>query len=129
MKAASRLFAIALFALPMLSGCKSSQPASGLVKVKLQADWYPQPEHGGFYDAIVKGYYKDEGLDVTIAGFSGGSKTLEALLDWSHRLLDESGRKLFRRLAVFTGGCTLEAAMHVEVAERCADLVETLIEI
>jgi NitT/TauT family transport system substrate-binding protein len=66
MKTASRLFAIALFALPMLTGCRSSQPANGLVKVKLQADWYPQPEHGGFYDAIVKGYYKDEGLDVEI---------------------------------------------------------------
>jgi NitT/TauT family transport system substrate-binding protein len=34
--------------------------------VKLQTDWYPQPEQGGFYNALVKGYYKDEGLDVTI---------------------------------------------------------------
>ena len=34
--------------------------------MKFQADWYPQPEHGGFYDAVVKGYYKDEGLDVEI---------------------------------------------------------------
>ena len=32
----------------------------------LQADWYPQPEHGGFYTALVKGYYKDAGLDVSI---------------------------------------------------------------
>ena len=47
-------------------GC--SRPASngGLTKVVLQADWYPQPEHGGFYTALAKGYYKDEGLDVTI---------------------------------------------------------------
>ena len=42
----------------------SSEP--GLTKVTLQADWYPEPEHGGFYTALVKGYYKDEGLDVTI---------------------------------------------------------------
>jgi len=34
--------------------------------VILQTDWYPQPEHGGFYEALLKGYYKDEGLDVTI---------------------------------------------------------------
>ena len=47
-------------------GCRSSQKASGLTTVKLQADWYPQPEQGGFYDAIVKGFYKDEGLDVQI---------------------------------------------------------------
>jgi len=46
-------------------GCRSSQKA-GLTIVKLQADWYPQPEQGGFYDAIAKGYYKGEGLDVQI---------------------------------------------------------------
>jgi NitT/TauT family transport system substrate-binding protein len=34
--------------------------------VRLQLDWYPQPEHGGFYTALLKGYYKDEGLDVTL---------------------------------------------------------------
>ena len=28
-----------------------------MTKVTLQADWYPQPEHGGFYTALVKGYY------------------------------------------------------------------------
>jgi NitT/TauT family transport system substrate-binding protein len=66
MKATHSFLAIGLLALPLLDGCRSSQPANGLVTVKLQADWYPQPEHGGFYDAIVKGYYKDEGLDVQI---------------------------------------------------------------
>ena len=37
-----------------------------MTKVTLQADWYPQPEHGGFYTALAKGYYRDEGLDVAI---------------------------------------------------------------
>jgi NitT/TauT family transport system substrate-binding protein len=48
-------------------GCHG-QPAAttGLTKVTLQADWYPQPEHGGFYTALVNGYYRDQGLDVTI---------------------------------------------------------------
>jgi NitT/TauT family transport system substrate-binding protein len=49
----------------VLGGCKH-QASSGLTPVKLQTDWYPQPEHGGFYDAQIRGYYKDEGLDVTI---------------------------------------------------------------
>ncbi|MGD0566945.1 MAG: ABC transporter substrate-binding protein [Candidatus Sulfotelmatobacter sp.] len=53
-----------------LASCnKSSTPAAGatsLTKVILQADWYPQPEHGGFYTALAKGYYKEEGLDVEI---------------------------------------------------------------
>jgi len=48
-------------------GCKKQQAAGGLTPVVLQTDWYPQPEHGGFYDAQIRGYYKDEGLDVTIA--------------------------------------------------------------
>lgn len=33
--------------------------------------------------AESKGYFKDEGLDVTVAAFSGGSKALEALLGGS----------------------------------------------
>lgn len=50
----------------LLSGCSQKKPASGLIPVALQTDWYPQPEHGGFYDALIKGYYKAEGLDVKI---------------------------------------------------------------
>jgi predicted ATPase/class 3 adenylate cyclase len=37
-------------------------------------------------------------------------QTLRATIEWSHDLLDEEERHLFARLAVFAGGCTLEAA-------------------
>jgi NitT/TauT family transport system substrate-binding protein len=50
----------------VLSGCRRQPASSGLTLVRLQTDWYPQPEHGGFYDAQIRGYYKDEGLEVTI---------------------------------------------------------------
>jgi NitT/TauT family transport system substrate-binding protein len=55
-------------ALCLAAGCKKAAPtsASGLFPVVLQTDWYPQPEQGGFYEALLKGYYKGEGLDVTI---------------------------------------------------------------
>jgi non-specific serine/threonine protein kinase len=43
-------------------------------------------------------------------------QTLRAAIEWSHRLLSEPEQVLFRRLAVFAGGCTLEAAEQV-----CAD--------
>ena len=48
------------------AGCGKKQAPNGLLPVTLQTDWYPQPEHGGFYDAKIRGYYKDEGLDLTI---------------------------------------------------------------
>ena len=37
-------------------------------------------------------------------------RTLQLLIDWSHDLLDEPERVLYRRLSVFAGGWTLEAA-------------------
>jgi NitT/TauT family transport system substrate-binding protein len=49
----------------LLAGCRQ-RVANGLTPIALQTDWYPQPEHGGFYDAQIRGFYKEEGLDVTI---------------------------------------------------------------
>ncbi|HZX56873.1 MAG TPA: tetratricopeptide repeat protein, partial [Ilumatobacteraceae bacterium] len=46
-------------------------------------------------------------------------QTLRGLVDWSHDLLDERERILFRRLAAFSGGATLEAIEHV-----CADPID-----
>ncbi len=40
-------------------------------------------------------------------------KTLHALIDWSHNLLLEEEKILFRRLAVFSGSFSLEAAADV----------------
>ena len=55
-------------------------------------------------------------------------QTLRALIDWSHSLLTGPERDLFRQLAVFTGGWTLEAAETVcaemEILELLARLVD-----
>jgi predicted ATPase/DNA-binding winged helix-turn-helix (wHTH) protein len=40
-------------------------------------------------------------------------RTLRATLDWSHELLPETERRLLRRLAVFSGGFTIDAAAAV----------------
>lgn len=54
----------------LLAGCgQKPEAAAGpaaLVKVRFQTDWFPQPEHGGYYQALAKGYYAAEGLDVEI---------------------------------------------------------------
>jgi len=67
-----------LLAVALASGCSKSpdsantaaagSPPAGrqLTKVGFQLDWYPAPEHGGEYQALVKNYYRDAGLDVTI---------------------------------------------------------------
>jgi predicted ATPase/DNA-binding CsgD family transcriptional regulator len=44
-------------------------------------------------------------------------RTLHATMDWSHELLPEEERALFRRLSVFAGGFTLEAAESVCAGE------------
>jgi predicted ATPase/DNA-binding SARP family transcriptional activator len=40
-------------------------------------------------------------------------RTLEAAIDWSHDLLSKTERICFRRIAVFAGGCTIDAAEAV----------------
>ena len=61
----------------------------------------------------------------------GRQRTLKGTLDWSHDLLPEPERVLFRRLSVFAGGWTLEAAEKVtsgvtegEVLDPLSGLVE-----
>jgi predicted ATPase/class 3 adenylate cyclase len=53
-------------------------------------------------------------------------QTLRATIDWSHELLSPEEETLFRRLAVFRGGCTLEAAE--EVAEADLDTLQSLLD-
>ena len=60
-------------------------------------------------------------------------KTLRATVDWSHQLLTSSERVLFRRLSVFRGGWTLEAATAVVAdellpAEAVLDLSAALVD-
>jgi len=81
-----------------------------------------------------------ERLDDRFRLLTGGSRTalrrqqtLRALIDWSHDLLSEEERTLCRRLAVFAGGWSLEAAEAVcsgDGIERDAvlDLLTSLVD-
>jgi predicted ATPase/DNA-binding SARP family transcriptional activator len=65
-----------------------------------------------------------ERLDKRLPLLTGGARdaparqrTLRATIDWSHELLTTEEQGLFARLAVFAGGCTLDAAEQVCAAE------------
>jgi non-specific serine/threonine protein kinase len=60
-------------------------------------------------------------------------RTLRGALDWSHDLLPAPVKKLFRRLSIFNGGCTLSAArtvcdldgdLEMDVLDGLAELVD-----
>jgi predicted ATPase len=53
-------------------------------------------------------------------------RTLRATIEWSYELLSPHARRVFARLAVFIGGCTLEAAE--EVCETDVDAVAELVD-
>jgi NitT/TauT family transport system substrate-binding protein len=72
------LVASAAAAAALLAGC-SSTPASstkattkaGLTPVKIQLQWAVQSQFAGYVEAVKQGYYKDEGLDVTLVPAGG----------------------------------------------------------
>jgi predicted ATPase/class 3 adenylate cyclase len=77
-----------------------------------------------------------ERLQESFGVLSGGSRsagarheTLKAAMDWSYRLLNEEERRLFRRLAVFAGGCTLEAAESVGGGEGGGDGTDSVVDL
>src|SRR5262249_17570013 len=59
-------------------------------------------------------------LNQTLKLLTGGARdaparqqTMRATIDWSYQLLDEGEQRLFARLGVFVGGCTLATAEAV----------------
>ncbi len=75
----SLCFIIILFSILIANGCskKNTSTVSSkdkLLPISVQLDWFPEPEHGGLYQALAKNYFSDEGLDVTL--ISGGNNIL-----------------------------------------------------
>jgi NitT/TauT family transport system substrate-binding protein len=63
------------FAALALAGCgKKAAPsaapgpggAAAPFRLVFQLDWVPEPEHGGFYQAQARGFYREAGLEVEI---------------------------------------------------------------
>ena len=74
-----------------------------------------------------------ERLEQRLPLLAGGSRsaperqrTLRATIAWSHDLLTAAEQDLFARLAVFAGGCTLEAAEEICGAD--VDVIASLVD-
>ena len=67
-------------------------------------------------------------LDLLKAGrgVDARQQTLRATIEWSHDLLDATEQQLFARLAVFTGGWTLEAVE--QVCDADVDTLQSLVD-
>ena len=110
------------------SGGKSAQ----LDKVSLQLKWVTQAQFAGYYAAKEKGFYEDEGLDVTIK--PGGpeitpeqvvlSKQAEFGIDWLPSLLAfrDQGNELVNIAQVFNRSGMLEVTHADSGVESVADM-------
>ena len=70
----------------------------------------------------------DQRLDLLRGGRDADPRqeTLRATMEWSHDLLTDGEQTLFRRLAVFAGGCTYDAAETVCDADP--DVLQSLLD-
>jgi predicted ATPase/class 3 adenylate cyclase len=74
-------------------------------------------------------------LDDAFRLLTGGSRTalprqqtLRALIDWSYNLLSEEERTVLRKLSIFMGGWTLEAAEYICNNPNILDLLSHLVD-
>jgi NitT/TauT family transport system substrate-binding protein len=115
------------------SGAPGGSSASGGTKtpIKLQLQWFPQAQFGGYYAALDKGFYADEGLDVTIlpgavdivpATVVAGGKA-EFGISWVPRMLAprESGADVQVIGQVFQRSATTQVSFKSSNISKVAD--------
>ena len=108
------LFIVLFIFVLAIAGCSDSEPSSSegadkdsgekLTPVTLQLKWVPQAQFAGYFVALEKGYYEEEGLDVTIA--PGGpdivpeqqvaNGTAQIGVDWVASLLPHQEQEIGR---------------------------------
>lgn len=76
---ACRTSALALVAATVLAASAQAQ-----TKVRVTLDWVPQSTHGPTFIALYEGYFKAEGLDVTIAPGKGSADAVRKLVAGTH---------------------------------------------
>jgi NitT/TauT family transport system substrate-binding protein len=79
----SRLVLGAVSSLVVVAAASTSTAAlaqdKALTKVTFSLDFIPLGRHAPWYAAVAEGYYKDEGLDVSIIPSQGTAQTIQAI--------------------------------------------------
>jgi NitT/TauT family transport system substrate-binding protein len=65
------LCALSILTSILIVGCSKPAPKAddagpNLTPITVQLDWVAEPEHGGFYQAQARGFFREAGLDVTL---------------------------------------------------------------
>ncbi len=63
--------------LPLLLGAVVAAEKPGRITVQL--DWVPEPEHGGFYQAQAKGFFREEGVEVILLPGGPGAQVMPSV--------------------------------------------------
>jgi NitT/TauT family transport system substrate-binding protein len=72
-----RRLAVGLATVTLILGIATGVRAE--TKIRFTLDWLPGSYHAPFFIALYKGYYKDEGLDVTIDRGKGSGQVVQQL--------------------------------------------------
>jgi len=71
-------------ALALVAATAITASAQAQTKVRVTLDWVPQSTHGPTFIAQYEGYFKAEGLDVTIAPGKGSADAVRKLVAGTH---------------------------------------------
>lgn len=83
------MYRILLLSFCLLWSC--SRPSSNTTRVQLILDWKAQMEHAGFFVALDKGFYAEEGLDVELLEGNGAPTTARVVGNGTYNLGVASG--------------------------------------
>jgi NitT/TauT family transport system substrate-binding protein len=114
-------------------GASSSAGASGgpLTPVTLQLQWVAQAQFAGYYAAVAQGYYKDEGLDVTIKEAGTDTVPIDEIaagsadyaISWVPKVLGsiEKGTNVTDVAQIFERSATTQISMKDKSLTKPAD--------
>jgi len=87
-----------LFSIPTVFAQQSSLQADKKNTVYLQLRWHHQFQFAGYYAAIEKGFYKEEGLDVRLRSGSPAHQPVSEVLSGNAQYAEGNSEVLYHRL-------------------------------